>query len=162
MKTVCQNGVLGFALLLGTSATLQAGDPLDHWFSTGNAFGNSLYNRSLYGLGRLPLPPYFALHPPVYYGIRYGRPYGVSPFPVPPRVRVPATFVAAPFRTDALSHQPDQPPENHGNSGKTTRAANRARVIINPYCQPGADSTAGGVQTQSQPQDTDRPAQTGS
>ncbi len=27
-----------------------------------------------------PAPPYFALHPPVYYGQRYTRPYGVSPF----------------------------------------------------------------------------------
>ncbi|MEM6688481.1 MAG: hypothetical protein AAF664_03580 [Planctomycetota bacterium] len=25
-------------------------------------------------------PPYFALHPPVYYGARYVRPYGLSPY----------------------------------------------------------------------------------
>jgi hypothetical protein len=28
----------------------------------------------------VPTPPYFALHPPVYYGKRYQRPYGDSPF----------------------------------------------------------------------------------
>lgn len=28
----------------------------------------------------VPAPPYFALHPPVYYGQRYTRPYGDSPF----------------------------------------------------------------------------------
>lgn len=28
----------------------------------------------------VPTPPYFALHPPVYYGQRYYRPYGASPF----------------------------------------------------------------------------------
>jgi hypothetical protein len=28
----------------------------------------------------IPAPPYFALHPPVYYGKRYTRPYGASPF----------------------------------------------------------------------------------
>lgn len=29
---------------------------------------------------RLPAPPYFAVYPPVYYGERYARPYGESPF----------------------------------------------------------------------------------
>ena len=41
------------------------------------AFG---YSGSLYGLGYVPVPPYYALHPPVYYGERYYRSYGESPF----------------------------------------------------------------------------------
>ena len=36
---------------------------------------------SLYNLGHIPVPPYFALHPPVYYGQRVFRTYGESPFP---------------------------------------------------------------------------------
>jgi hypothetical protein len=36
---------------------------------------------SLYNLGHIPVPPYFALHPPVYYGQRVFRSYGESPFP---------------------------------------------------------------------------------
>ena len=35
--------------------------------------------------------PYFALHPPVYYGERIARPYGYSPFAVPPAL-LPAEF----------------------------------------------------------------------
>jgi hypothetical protein len=35
----------------------------------------------------LPTPPYFATNPPVYYGARHARPYGVSPFASPPVVR---------------------------------------------------------------------------
>ena len=31
-------------------------------------------------------PPYFALNPPVYYGTRHARPYGLSPFASPPLV----------------------------------------------------------------------------
>ncbi len=35
----------------------------------------------------LRTPPYFSLNPPVYYGARYARPYGVSPFASPPLVQ---------------------------------------------------------------------------
>ena len=39
------------------------------------------YSGSLYGLGRIPVPPYYALHPPVYYSHQIiRRPYGDSPF----------------------------------------------------------------------------------
>ncbi|MEO1614621.1 MAG: hypothetical protein AAFV88_02150 [Planctomycetota bacterium] len=31
-------------------------------------------------------PPYFATNPPVYYGARHARPYGMSPFAAPPMV----------------------------------------------------------------------------
>ncbi|HBV64972.1 MAG TPA: hypothetical protein DEF45_18350 [Rhodopirellula sp.] len=34
----------------------------------------------------LKTPPYFALNPPVYYGTRHARPYGLSPFASPPMV----------------------------------------------------------------------------
>src|SRR6056297_2862504 len=32
-------------------------------------------------------PPYFATNPPVYYGARHARPYGLSPFASPPLVQ---------------------------------------------------------------------------
>jgi hypothetical protein len=37
-------------------------------------------------------PPYFALNPPVYYGTRYARPYGLSPFAAPPMMDAPASY----------------------------------------------------------------------
>ncbi len=40
----------------------------------------------------LRTPPYFALNPPVYYGTRYSRPYGLSPFAAPPVVNAPASY----------------------------------------------------------------------
>jgi hypothetical protein len=39
-------------------------------------------------------PPYFALNPPVYYGTRYARPYGASPFASPPLLSAPADYRA--------------------------------------------------------------------
>lgn len=40
----------------------------------------------------LRTPPYFALNPPVYYGTRYSRPYGLSPFAAPPMMSAPASY----------------------------------------------------------------------
>jgi hypothetical protein len=41
-----------------------------------------------YETGRVPTPPYFAIHPPVYYGKRVGMPYGNSTVTRPPRAVV--------------------------------------------------------------------------
>jgi hypothetical protein len=49
------------------------------WFGNLNAFGSS---GTLYGSNYLSVPPYFAVHPPVYYSHNYYRPYGWSPFPM--------------------------------------------------------------------------------
>ena len=49
------------------------------WFGNLNAFGSS---GTLYGSNYLPVPPYFSIHPPVYYSHNYYRPYGLSPFPM--------------------------------------------------------------------------------
>ena len=44
-------------------------------------FGNPFFGGYSYGYAnRLPTPPYFSIFPPVYYGRRYERPYGDSPF----------------------------------------------------------------------------------
>lgn len=32
-------------------------------------------------------PPYFSTNPPVYYGARHARPYGLSPFAAPPQLQ---------------------------------------------------------------------------
>jgi hypothetical protein len=37
-------------------------------------------------------PPYFSLHPPVYYGERYYRPYGASPFAAWPQLQPNASY----------------------------------------------------------------------
>ena len=51
---------------------------------------------SPYALGRIPEPPYFALHPPVYYSQPVARTYGYSPFAYPGSVRTPEVHVEMP------------------------------------------------------------------
>ena len=46
--------------------------------------------------GAVQTPPYFATNPPVYYGSRYARPYGISPFAAPPVVNAPAGYTGQP------------------------------------------------------------------
>lgn len=41
-------------------------------------------------------PPYFSVNPPVYYGTRHYRPYGISPFAAPPQVTAPASYEGQP------------------------------------------------------------------
>lgn len=44
----------------------------------------------------VPAPPYFALHPPVYYGQRYTRPYGASPFAAGPQLQSNSSYAPQP------------------------------------------------------------------
>jgi hypothetical protein len=62
----------------------------------------------------VPSPPYFSVFPPVYYGQRYSRPYGISPFPADGYVAVPPSYKGVP-------------------------GARTIKPIMNPYC---ADCTA--------------------
>lgn len=48
-----------------------------------------------------PTPPYFALNPPVYYGARHARPYGLSPFASPPLV-TPGAGYRSRLRTEFM------------------------------------------------------------
>ena len=66
----------------------------------GNAFGFQAFGfYQPYGIqyrSTVANPPYFAVNPPVYYGQRYYRPYGVSPFAAPPQVVAPESYQAIP------------------------------------------------------------------
>jgi hypothetical protein len=74
----------------------------------------------LYRTGQIPIPPYFSLHPPVYYGERVRMPYGSSPFAYPYTWWQQYGFsapVASPYDM-ASQPEPVRP---------------RPRVIVNPY-----------------------------
>ena len=70
------------AALMGGAGEASATQPVGYPFVPfgfyqpyGASFGSSL-----------PTPPYFSMNPPVYYGARHARPYGMSPFASPPMV----------------------------------------------------------------------------
>jgi hypothetical protein len=82
LTTISAAAALLWMLLAANSASAQCGGYGIGNCSFGNlnAFGSS---GTLYGSGYLPVPPYFAIHPPVYYSHPYYRPYGWSPFAQP-------------------------------------------------------------------------------
>ena len=69
-------------LLVAVSASARAGD-------CGNLALAYLYgyNAHVQTQSFGPAPPYFAIHPPVYYGQRYYRPYGASPYAAWPQLQ---------------------------------------------------------------------------
>ena len=80
--------VLAALVSLSTSQSASAQYPGFGGFCNPFFGGGGLY----YGSGSYRTPPYFAVHPPVYYGARYARPYGMSPFAAPPMVTAPKSY----------------------------------------------------------------------
>ena len=100
------------------------------WFGYG-------YSGSLYGLGRLPVPPYYAIHPPVYYSLPQARPYGHSPFAYSGDYQPPVTVRRQIIRNPHVELMPL--PEPVETPSETTTST--ARVIANPYYE-ASDSAA--------------------
>jgi hypothetical protein len=95
---------------------------------------------------RLPAPPYFSIYPPVYYGKRYMRPYGESPyasFPLlgqtPGYAPVPAESRGSIPTTIRNPHAPCCDDKDADAPAKVTVAAEErrgsVRVIVNPYAR---------------------------
>jgi len=131
-------GLAVLFLLIGTPRVTQAWNGWHYGLGNMPAFGCS---GSLYGLGYVPVPPYFALHPPVYYGTRYYRAYGGSPFArraARPRTnRVTARVIMNPYIAAKRAAKPAPKPPAEPES-KTAQA----RMIYNPYYHANDTSVA--------------------
>jgi hypothetical protein len=103
------------------------------WLSA-PAFGCS---GSLYGLGYVPVPPYYALHPPVYYGERYYRSYGESPFARTDHSSRPqliqAKVIINPYveQPAAVTAKPETKPVE--GQQQTDQVTASPQMIVNPY-----------------------------
>jgi hypothetical protein len=68
------------------------------------------YHGSPYSLGQIPTPPYFAIHPPVYYSQPVPRTYGYSPYAYPGTVMTPEVtepeVIENPHVTQPAEEQP--------------------------------------------------------
>lgn len=104
------------------------------------------YSGSLYGLGFVPVPPYFALHPPVYYSHEIlRRPVGDSPFAYPPRRPAPEPkrqFSLNPFIPDPIIQDPLQASQANDSVAQVMRnpfygddqqSLAASKLIYNPY-----------------------------
>lgn len=103
---------------------------------------------SLYGSGYVPVPPYFSIHPPVYYSSRIiYRPMGDSPFAYLPRR--PQAVAQAYLETDGSEVAEPEMIENPYvlsstdlTSEKSASAArSQPKMIINPFVEPRWDNS---------------------
>lgn len=101
---------------------------IGYGYPYGFGFGSSPYS-----LSRVPTPPYFALHPPVYYSYAVPRTFGHSPFAYPGTYRTPEVDVPEPEVIDNPHVQLD--PEHEGGPDVATGVM---AVICNPFI-PSAD-----------------------
>ncbi len=87
------------------------------------------YSGSLYGLGYVPVPPYFALHPPVYYSHEIRRrPMGDSPYAYSARRPAPA-----PKRQFSLNPFAPGPVIEEGPLQTSQATDSVAQVMQNPF-----------------------------
>lgn len=134
--------IIGLATLLCFAVAPQITNACNGWSGFGNryAFGSS---GSLYGLGYLPVPPYFAVHPPVYYGQRYFRSYGGSPYARRAAQPQPAHVAARVILNPHVVKQPAVPPAPQPPAPpKPETKTAQAQLIINPYYQPSEGRVA--------------------
>ena len=85
--------ILAFGLACPSA---QAQDPYAFQFGYSLGYQNSFLNR-------MPAPPYFAVYPPVYYGKRFERPYGDSPYASFPQLRSAPNYHPVPKVAPVLS-----------------------------------------------------------
>jgi hypothetical protein len=110
----------------------QAQGPFDYQFGYTLGYQNSFRNR-------LPTPPYFAIYPPVYYGKRYERPYGDSPYASFPQLRSAPDYYPVPKETPLRSSTVMNPHVPHSVGANSAPVAvvpprvGRTVEIINPY-----------------------------
>jgi hypothetical protein len=87
---------------------------------------------SPYALGRIPVPPYFALHPPVYYSHPMPRTYGYSPFAYPGTTETPELVL--PTTAKVIRNPHVTPASKQANEIDMTKTARNSQLeILNPF-----------------------------
>lgn len=116
----------------------------------GGGFGFGIGTQQ-YRIGNIPIPPYFSLHPPVYYGQIVHRSYGLSPFAYPgytsPGLAPRPTVLVNPYMRQ---RQPQQQHADEEEAAGLETAANWAPkplLVMNPYVE-----SNGSAVTQSRPE----------
>ena len=127
--------LLTAGLMLAASGLARADWPYTHPANLGpTAYGVS---GTMYGLGLVPVPPYFALHPPVYYSCPVPRSYGYSPYAYPGCVETPQVdFHSFPNGEEAAPADSEELPP----ATPASNVVRRGEWIVNPFL---ADPKAG-------------------
>jgi len=108
--------------------------------------------RGLYGNGHFEKRPYFALNPPVYYSQPVARPYGYSPYalppgvlPVEPRVTATPAAITNPFFTTGKAKQEKSSSRDRAPSFKprSRGTVQPGKVQVNPFFRPRKQADSG-------------------
>ena len=126
--------ILSIAAVLAVgnfAPSVQAQGPYGFQFGYAQGYQNSFRNR-------LPTPPYFAIYPPVYYGKRYERPYGDSPYAAFPQLQSAPDYHPVLKETPLRSTTVMNPQVQYSGPTNEPVAVAPPRVgrtveIINPY-----------------------------
>ncbi len=118
--------LVALAIALLASAPTHAGE-----FGCGSYGWSSPYPAdltSLYRVGAIPVPPYFSLHPPVYYDMPVPRNYGHGPWAYPPYMTTPEIVEPAPkiIQNKFVPKPVKQDSEN-------PKMVSAPLLILNPY-----------------------------
>lgn len=134
MRNTTLRVVWGILILLGLS--LLATDAFAHDAAGGCGYGypyslHHLFPERLHSSGQIPVPPYFAIHPPVYYSLPVARTYGYSPYAYPPGTKTPDI----PRQRSKMILNKFVVPEKEKTTGapKPDRVTATPRRITNPY-----------------------------
>ena len=105
----------------------------------GGVYGNGVFGgfSSPYATDRIPTPPYFALHPPVYYSVPVPRTYGYSPIAYGGNVRTPDIAPAANAPLSIVNPYVTQPAKAEVKAEKKPADGDTAiakpLMIVNPF-----------------------------
>jgi hypothetical protein len=136
--TLC--GVLALVGWASLAVSVEGSEPFHGWGQGYGPYCNpySADFSGLYRVGRIPTPPYFSLHPPVYYSYPVARPYGYSPYAYPPYVMTPEPALPAP---KVIQNQ--FVPKKTSTEVKKERVAAAPRRISNPFVVGSGNGDAG-------------------
>lgn len=140
-RIVLTLALLASCVLLAVPSSAQAGYPMypgGSFATWPNYYG---WGASPYSLGQVPVPPYFALHPPVYYSMPVPRTYGYSPYAYPGTVETPeiviedrSAMIENPYVTPSATQPASQEQPAQGKIDTDQHSASSKPVIIeNPF-----------------------------
>ena len=99
----------------------------------GSAYGHGYDGNLLYRMGQIPVPPYFALHPPVYYSEPIPYPYGASPYARQPAPAPRYDVVAKPA---VVINPRYKKPAAQTKIASREKRVSQIRFIANPFFKP--------------------------
>lgn len=147
LPTLLLGFTLAMAMTLISTSTARAQYPgnVGYILGGGDYYGfgfRGFGGASPYSLGQIPVPPYFAIHPPVYYSHPVPRPYGYSPFAYPGWVGTPELGAAPPcpqtmdnpyVEPTSTNADGSTNPQDSGTSDEFASHDPQPQLTINPF-----------------------------